>query len=405
MKNPIPEIFISYAWEKQNDATFQTPLIKSLEQTLKEQNFDVKIDINSIQYKDNIKEFMRNLGKGNYIVVVITEKYLKSKNCMFEVLEMLKYADTRDRIFPIISSDAKIYESLKVVEYIKYWDAQIKELTDEAKSLSNIGYAALIFEDIELMHEIRRILANFGNMLREMNVLTPEIHNNTNFKSLLEKINSKIEFDKKNFEIHIQNERMQKRISELEVQTNSLKLENSKLIIDIETYQKTIAAQELELLKYNDFKYINERLEEYQNRILKFKTFLGINKDSTKDDVIEIFGNPTAVDDKNDNFQFYSLQYEQFILIYLYKSSDKVMSLEISTEFEPHKLKQYLEFKSVNDSNITLLNQKNEQIFNYLGKPTDIRSGRFTYESEEIYITFTCYEFNEYKCSSIEITY
>lgn len=219
--NYIPEIYISYAWEKQADSTTWSPLVKNLYDTILKTDFSILIDVKTIHYKDSIKEFMQKLGKGNYIIVIISEKYLKSKNCMFEVLEMLRYKDIKDRIFPIISHDASIYDSLKIIEYIKYWDNQIKELNDEAKSLSNVAYAAPIFQDIELMNEIRRIIGSFGEMLRDMNVLTFEKHNNSNFEELLHQINLKVDFDKKNLEVKILNEELIAKNEELEIQNNS----------------------------------------------------------------------------------------------------------------------------------------------------------------------------------------
>lgn len=406
MRNTHPEIYFSYAWEIQADGSNWSPLVKNLHDTLLKNNFNVKIDIESIQYKDSIKDFMRELGKGNYIVLIISEKYLKSKSCMFEVLEMLRYKDARDRIFPIVSSDAKIYDTLKMIEYMKYWDAKISELTDEAKSLSSVAYAAPIIEDIELMSEIRRMFANFSIMLSEMNVLTPEKHNDTNFLELLDKIISKYEFDQKNFEIKVKNEQLLIRITELETSNNTLKIENSTLVLENENLKKIVLDQKNALLGINDFQYINNKLEEYEKRILTFDQFIGFTKESTKQDVIDSLGNPTEEDKKsNNNYNFYSINYEDFITIYFYKSSNTIMSISISTGYSLNKLNQYLGYKSIYDSNLKLLDQPDEKIFNHLGRPTDNHAGKLTYEIGVISVEFTCYEFNQNKCSSIEVNY
>lgn len=405
MTNQFPEIYFSYAWETQPDGSNWSPLVKKIHDTMLKNNFNIKIDVESIQYKDSIKEFMRELGKGNYIVVIISEQYLKSKNCMFEVLEILRYKDTRDRIFPIVSSDAKIHDTLKMVEYMKYWDAKISELTDEAKSLSSVAYAAPIIEDIELMSEIRRMFANFGSMLSEMNVLTPEKHNDSNFQELMEKINSKFEFDQKNLEIKILNEQLLVRVSELEDITNILKLENSTLILENENLKKTVYDQKNALLGINDFQYINKKLEEYEKRILKFENFLGFSKSTTKLNVIDYLGNPTSEDEKTTTYPFYSINYEDLITIYFNKPDDTIMSISVSTGYSLDKLNQYLGYKSLYDSNLKLLNQTDQAIFNFLGRPTNSHAGRLTYEIDEVIVEFTCYEFNENKCSNIEVNY
>ncbi|WP_298154247.1 TIR domain-containing protein [Flavobacterium sp.] len=402
-----PDIYISYAWEKQGDGTNWSPLLKNLHSVLIKNKFSVKIDVSVLQYKDSIREFMRDLGKGNYIVVVITEKFLKSKNCMFEVLEMLRYKDTRDRIFPIIANDAKIYDSLKMVEYIKFWDEKIKELSDEAKSLSNIAYATPIFEDIELMSEIRRIFSNFGNMLSEMNVLTPEKHQESEFDELITKINLKLEIDKQNFELKSQNEEFQMKISELENLAVNLKLENSQLILDVDKYKKVNKEQKSQIDRMDSFAFINEKLQQFHQRVLNFNSFLYLNKNTTKADILLLLGNPTEEEDKNaDKHRFYYIRYENFISINLYKETEKIMSVEVSLGYSANKFKQYLDYKSLHDINLHLLDKTPAYIIDYLGEPTDNYTGsRITYETEDVTVTFTCYDFHDNKCSSIEVMY
>ena len=406
MKNYTPEIYISYAWENQPDGSNWTMLVKNLYDTLIKHGYNIKIDVSSIQYKDNIKDFMRQLGKGNYIIVVINEKYLKSKNCMFEALEMFRYKDTRDRIFPIVTKDSDIHSSRKIVEYIKFWETQKKELSDEAKSLSTVSYAAPIYEDIKIMEEILRIFADFGNMLTEMNVLSSEEHYNSDFKELIEKINSKQEFDRKNLEITYQNEQLLIRLQELEITMNNLKLESSRLILENEDLKKTILEQKKLLASSNNFEFIKDKLEEYDKRILKFNKFIGFTAESTRQDVIDDLGNPSKEDDKGSNiYKFYSIGYEDFITIYFNDPSDTIMSISVSSSYNINKLNQYLAYKSIYDSNLNLLEQTSDQILNLLGKPADSRNNILTYEAEGLIVEFTCYDFNQNKCSSIEVSY
>ena len=52
---------------------------------------------------------MQQIGQGNCILVIISDKYLKSENCMFELLEIANHGDIYDRIFPIVLGDANIH--------------------------------------------------------------------------------------------------------------------------------------------------------------------------------------------------------------------------------------------------------------------------------------------------------
>jgi hypothetical protein len=61
---------------------------------------------------------MRQIGKGNAVVAVISEKYFKSENCMFEMLEIAGAGAFRERIFPIMIRDANLYEPIGRVGYV-----------------------------------------------------------------------------------------------------------------------------------------------------------------------------------------------------------------------------------------------------------------------------------------------
>ena len=55
-------------------------------------------DKRDLGYKGMIEDFMQEIGRGHAVVVVISDKYLKSPNCMFELVEIVKNKDVRDRI-------------------------------------------------------------------------------------------------------------------------------------------------------------------------------------------------------------------------------------------------------------------------------------------------------------------
>ena len=76
---PPPEVLASYAWNPESCA-----IVDKLQQSLEEQGIRLLRDRKEVRYKDTIRDFMRRIGKGKAVVVVISEKYLKSENCMFE---------------------------------------------------------------------------------------------------------------------------------------------------------------------------------------------------------------------------------------------------------------------------------------------------------------------------------
>ena len=45
---------------------------------------------------------MQTIRDMNYAIVIVTDNYLKSFNCMFEVLEVMKEKDYEHKIFPVV---------------------------------------------------------------------------------------------------------------------------------------------------------------------------------------------------------------------------------------------------------------------------------------------------------------
>ena len=73
-----------------------------------------------LEFKGRIKAFMEQIGRGNAVVVIICDKYLKSENCMFELLEIAKNGDIYDRIFPIVLASCLIVvASIVLAFYIR----------------------------------------------------------------------------------------------------------------------------------------------------------------------------------------------------------------------------------------------------------------------------------------------
>lgn len=62
-------------------------------------------DIRDLRYKSSIKEFMKQIRKGDYSFIIISEDYLKSLNCMYEMGEFIKDESYKDRILPIVKKE------------------------------------------------------------------------------------------------------------------------------------------------------------------------------------------------------------------------------------------------------------------------------------------------------------
>jgi hypothetical protein len=187
------EIFISYAWGGENEK-----IVNELYEVFVSKNYNLIRDKIDLGFKGNIKEFMQRIGVGSAIIVIISDKYLKSENCMFEMLEIKKNGNLWNRIYPIVLFDAKIYDEVERIDYLIYWDNKIEELKAKIKQITNPVGTEKVIEKINQFNDIRRIIDEIMDILRNMNTLTPTMHQQAGFKPIIEALEKSTLTESKN---------------------------------------------------------------------------------------------------------------------------------------------------------------------------------------------------------------
>lgn len=178
-----PEVYISYAWTSESEE-----ILKELCAAFDEKDIKYYVDKKDIEYRGNIREFEERLGKGDYIILIISDKFLKSKDCMFEVLQIKnKGGNVSQRIYPIVLSDAKIYDPEHIIDYIKYWEDKKASLNDKMKTVG-AEFLNGLHSVIDNYTRFREIIDDIINTLKEMNNLSPDIHRDSKFKQLIESL-------------------------------------------------------------------------------------------------------------------------------------------------------------------------------------------------------------------------
>jgi formylglycine-generating enzyme required for sulfatase activity len=171
-------VFISYAWGGESEE-----IVNQIDQALHQRGLKIIRDRRDLVYKGSISAFMERIGQGNCVIVVISDKYLRSQNCMFELVEIAEGKQFHDRIFPIVLSDADIYDPVKRLEYVKHWEDKLTEL-DQA--MRGVGQANLqgIREEIDQYSRIRDKVSGLTSILKDMNTLTTDMHRDSDFSEI-----------------------------------------------------------------------------------------------------------------------------------------------------------------------------------------------------------------------------
>jgi serine/threonine protein kinase len=179
-------VFISYAWGGENEA-----IVDQIDQALQERGLRIIRDKRELGYKGSIRAFMERVGQGNCVIAIISDKYLRSPSCMFELVEIAEGKQFHDRIFPIVLSNAEIYDPVKRLEYVKYWEMKRGELAQAMKEVDPANLQG-IREDMDLYDRIRGKISGLTSILKDMNTLTPDLHRDSDFSELYTGIERRI---------------------------------------------------------------------------------------------------------------------------------------------------------------------------------------------------------------------
>lgn len=173
------QVYISYAWGGESER-----IVNQLDTDLQANGITIIRDKRDLGFKGMIRDFMQQIGRGYAVIVVISDKYLRSPNCMYELVEIARNKDLYDRIFPIVLADADIYNPVNRIKYIKHWEDKLKELDEAMRTVSAANLQGMR-DEIDSYDEIRDSISNLTFLLKDMNTLTPEMHENSNFAILV----------------------------------------------------------------------------------------------------------------------------------------------------------------------------------------------------------------------------
>jgi hypothetical protein len=183
------QVYISYNWQEDSNE-----MANQLVQAFAAKGIEIIRDKTHTSYKDSIKNFMQQIGQGKCVVVVISDRYLKSENCMFELVEIARNGDFYQRIFPIILPDARIHKAIERLQYIQHWEGRIQEL-ENAMHSGGLANLQGITDDLNLYTEIRHRIASLTDILKDMNTLDINLHRQSEFAAMIEAVETKLAED------------------------------------------------------------------------------------------------------------------------------------------------------------------------------------------------------------------
>ena len=194
-KNQPKEIFISYSRKGESNL-----VANEIDKAFSDMGINILRDKRSIPYKADIDKFMQRLGYGKYVIVVISDAYLTSRNCMKELVLLSANPDFYDRIFPVVMPDAALFDEDNRFDYTLYWN---RKLIAFNKKVGNSVQEGIIIGDViknsleylNLLSSIRAKIDQLTGILSKMNMFSLQEFREKQYENLIKFIQDQIDKD------------------------------------------------------------------------------------------------------------------------------------------------------------------------------------------------------------------
>ena len=171
MENRLRKVHISYKHDKNYDEA-----IEAIKKGLQKNGICYSIDVQDIKYRDDIEKYEKEIGRADRVIIFVIATYLKSIDCMFEMTEIFKNVDVRNRVFPVVDMEpiSRNRDGLKEIK--EYWfEQKIKASIQMQVDPGNSDY---VINELYKINAIIKTLDEFWDYI---------VHINTgNFKNLIE---------------------------------------------------------------------------------------------------------------------------------------------------------------------------------------------------------------------------
>jgi internalin A len=171
-----PEYFVSYAWRDETpEGKEREHIVDDLCIAAEERGITILRDKKVLGLGDQISKFMQRIGRGNRVFVVLSNKYLKSPFCMYELYELWRNCRQDDeeflshvRVYTL--PDAEVWTPLERAQCAAYWRDESGKLEAVFKGY---GFDILGKTDVQkyllmkdFSHQIGEILATVTDVLQ-----------------------------------------------------------------------------------------------------------------------------------------------------------------------------------------------------------------------------------------------
>ena len=177
-------VYVSYAWKDEE----QHRLVDRLGAACQARGIDFVRDTSHVGYGGSIREFMDRLAAAGHVVLVLSDTYFRSEYCMYELRGIYEHQNFRKRVHPIVLSGTRLHKPKDRITWIAHWIKEKKELEEELEALEDPKHTLELRKSLEDYADFHRLMDQLTSLLADMNTLTEDVHRDTDFAALLDRI-------------------------------------------------------------------------------------------------------------------------------------------------------------------------------------------------------------------------
>jgi tetratricopeptide (TPR) repeat protein len=172
-------VFVCYCWAEAN-------AVDKIEQSLHLEPFGIELirDIRNLPQLERISNFEKRIRECDLVLILISDSFLKSPHCMFEVIETIKNEDFENKIVTVVMEDArKIYKPGSQNEYIKFWLNELERMKETAEGIP-LNLLKDSASEASFLAKIPEQISSFISLLKDINNFNYCDLENVNFEPL-----------------------------------------------------------------------------------------------------------------------------------------------------------------------------------------------------------------------------
>jgi hypothetical protein len=197
-RHGAPKIYFSYAWGDGNEpGESREKIVNELYNSLLADGYDVRRDKMNLEYGGLISDFMREIGQGDLVAVFVSDKYLRSVYCMWELCEIYRNSLAEkdrfaSRILPVRVESLALDNPKTLTDYLKHWKDFFEEWNKMVREFpQQVGKPQL-----DAFEKSRTIKDQFGNVVgyfQDMNAKNNSLLAQNDFAEVKKTILARVE--------------------------------------------------------------------------------------------------------------------------------------------------------------------------------------------------------------------